>query len=113
EARCRGGGGGGGGGAPRPRREAVAAMNLTEFLDASATRHAARAAVTDVRSGRVLTYRELAGEAGRVAAFLGSCEVEPRQRIGLICPHGLAYHPAALRLLATGAALVALPAALT
>jgi len=88
-------------------------MNLTEFLDSSATRHATRPAVTDVRSGRVLTYRQLADEAQRVAAFLETRGVEPGQRIGLISPNGLAYLPAAFGLLATGACVVPLPTGLT
>jgi long-chain acyl-CoA synthetase len=88
-------------------------MNLTEFLHRSAARHAGRPAVTDVRSGRVLTYGDLAGEAARVAAFLRAQGVEPGQRIGLLAPNGLAYLPAAFGLLDTGACLVPLASNLT
>src|SRR5215510_6815224 len=59
-------------------------MNLADFLESSAARYASRAAVTDVRSGRVLSYRQLAEEAQRVTAFLAAQGVGPGQRIGLI-----------------------------
>src|SRR5712692_2375467 len=88
-------------------------MNLTDFLESSAARYGNRGAVTDVRSGRVLSYRQLADEAERVASFLIAQGVEPGQRIGLIAPNGLAYLPAAFGLLATGACLTPLASHLT
>lgn len=88
-------------------------MNLTAFLESSARRHGNRPAVTDVRSGRVLSYRQLADEAERVATFLIAQGVEPGQRIGLIAPNGLAYLPAAFGLLATGACVTPLPSGIT
>jgi long-chain acyl-CoA synthetase len=88
-------------------------MNLAEFLHASAARHSHRPAVTDVRSGRSLSYGLLAREAERVAAFLIAQGVEPGQRIGLLAPDDLAYLPTAFGLLATGACLTPLASNLT
>ena len=88
-------------------------MNLADFLESSAARHGSRAAVTDVRSGRVLSYRQLAEEARRVTAFLAAQGVGPGQRIGLIAPNGLAYLPAAFGLLAAGACVTPLPGGIT
>jgi long-chain acyl-CoA synthetase len=82
------------------------ATSLAEVLASTAVRHPHRPAVTDVRSGRTLTYGELAGESERVAAFLRTHGVEPGQRIGLLAPNGVAYLPAAFGLLAAGASLV-------
>ena len=81
-------------------------MSLAELLATTSARHPHRLAVTDIRSGRTLTYGELADEAERVAAFLRACGVEPGQRIGLLAPNGLAYLPAAFGLLGAGACLV-------
>src|SRR5215470_6004202 len=83
-------------------------MNLTDLLETSAARHSNRPAVTDVQSGRALTYGRLADEAARVAAFLVAQGVKPAQRIGLIAPNGLGYLPAAFGLLATGACMTPL-----
>jgi long-chain acyl-CoA synthetase len=88
-------------------------MDLADFLQASAARHANRPAATDVRSGRSLRYGELAREAERVAGFLAAQGVGPGQRIGLMAPNGLAYLPAAFGLLATGACLTPLASHLT
>ncbi len=88
-------------------------MNLVELLHSSAARHSSRPAVTDVRSGRSVSYGQLAREAERVAAFLIAQGVRPGQRIGLMAPNGLAYVPAAFGLLAAGACLTPLPTHLT
>ena len=88
-------------------------MNLSDVLEVSAERFASRPAVMDVRSGRSLTYEQLAHEADRVRKFLLAEGVEPCQRIALVAPNSLAYLPAAFGLLATGACLVPLPANLT
>jgi long-chain acyl-CoA synthetase len=88
-------------------------MNLVELLYASADRHSARRAVTDVRSGRSLSYGQLAREAQRVAAFLKNAGVEPGQRIGLLAPNDLAYLPAAFGLLASGVCFVPIASNLT
>jgi acyl-CoA synthetase (AMP-forming)/AMP-acid ligase II len=80
-------------------------MNLADLLQASAEKHGQRPAVTDVESGRTLTYDALAREAERVAAFLAARGVERGQRIALLAPNGLAYLPAAFGLLAAGACL--------
>ena len=69
--------------------------------------------MTDVRSGRSLTYRELAAEADRVAAFLIAQGVEPGQRIALMAPNDQAYLPAAFGLLAAGACVTPLASSLT
>lgn len=88
-------------------------MNLAELLQLAAARHSQRPAVTDVRSGRSLSYGQLAREAERVAAFLVAEGVEPGHRIGLMAPNDLAYLPAAFGLLAAGACLTPLAGHLT
>jgi acyl-CoA synthetase (AMP-forming)/AMP-acid ligase II len=88
-------------------------MNLAEILFATAERHSPRRAVTDVRSGRSVSYGQLAREAQRLAAFLRTEGVAPGQRIGLLAPNGLTYLPAAFGLLAAGACFVPLASNLT
>src|SRR5438093_9445381 len=88
-------------------------MNLADLLYASAERHSPRRAVTDVRSGRSVSYGQLAREAQRVTAFLKTAGVEPGQRIGLLAPNDLAYIPAAFGLLASGACFVPVASNLT
>ena len=88
-------------------------MNLVELLYGSADRHSPRRAMTDVRSGRSLSYGQLAREAQRIGAFLKTHGVGPGQRIGLLAPNDLAYVPAAFGLLDSGACLVPLASNLT
>ncbi len=88
-------------------------MNLADLLHSSAERYAARRALTDVRSGRSLSYGQLVREAQRVAAFLKAQGVETGQRIGLLAPNDPAYVPAAFGLLAAGGCLVPLASNLT
>ena len=88
-------------------------MNLADLLGATAARQPHRPAVTDVRSGKTLTYGELADEAARVAEFLRDRGVQPGQRIGLLAPNALTYLPAAFGLLDTGACLVPVAESLT
>jgi long-chain acyl-CoA synthetase len=88
-------------------------MNLWELLGATSARHPHRPAVTDVRSGRTLSYGELAREAERVATFLRARGVEPGQRIGLRAPNGVGYLTAAFGLLGADACLVPVPEHLT
>ena len=88
-------------------------MNLADLLHSSAERYAARRALTDVRSGRSLSYGQLVREAQRVAAFLKAQGVETGQRIGLLAPNDLAYVPTAFGLLAAGGCLVPLASNLT
>src|SRR5262249_57976068 len=89
------------------------AMNLAEILFATAERHSPRRAVTDVKSGRSISYGQLAREAERLGAFLKAEGVEPGQRIGLLAPNDLTYLPAAFGLLAAGACFVPLASNLT
>ena len=88
-------------------------MNLVDLLYASAQRYASRRALTDVRTGRSLSYGQLERDAQRVAAFLKAQGVEAGQRIGLLAPNDLAYVPAAFGLLAAGGCLVPLASNLT
>src|SRR6059036_1553990 len=88
-------------------------MNLADLLFAAAERHSPRRAVTDVRSGRSVSYGQLAREAERLAALLKAEGVEPGQRIGLLAPNDLTYLPAAFGLLAAGACFVPLASNLT
>ncbi|HZO40879.1 MAG TPA: class I adenylate-forming enzyme family protein [Methylomirabilota bacterium] len=88
-------------------------MNLADLLFTTAERHSPRRAITDVRSGRSVSYGQLAREAERVAAFLKAEGVEPGQRIGLLAPNDLTYLPAAFGLLAAGACFVPLASNLT
>jgi long-chain acyl-CoA synthetase len=89
------------------------AMNLAEILFATAERHSPRRAVTDVKSGRSISYGQLAREAERLGALLKAEGVEPGQRIGLLAPNDLTYLPAAFGLLAAGACFVPLASNLT
>ena len=84
-------------------------MNLTDILHDSASRHARRPAITDVRTGRSLSYDALAREAERVTAFLSARGVERGHRIALLSPNNLAYVPAAFGLLGAGACVVPVP----
>src|SRR5262245_40750992 len=88
-------------------------MNLADMLFATAERHSPRRAVTDVKTGRSVSYGQLAREAERLAAFLKTEGVEPGQRIGLLAPNDLTYLPAAFGLLAAGACFVPLASNLT
>jgi long-chain acyl-CoA synthetase len=88
-------------------------LNLADLLFTTAERHSPRRAITDVRSGRSVSYGQLAREAERVAAFLKAEGVEPGQRIGLLAPNDLTYLPAAFGLLAAGACFVPLASNLT
>ena len=83
-------------------------MTLADVLHASADAHAERPAVTDVRSGRTLTYGALARESRGVASFLEGQGVGPGQRGALLAPNGSSYLPAAFGLLETGACVVPL-----
>jgi long-chain acyl-CoA synthetase len=83
-------------------------VNLADLVVASVERHGQRAAVTDVRSGRSLTYDALARASEGVSTFLRSQGVERGQRIGLLSPNNIEYLPAAFGLLSTGACLVPL-----
>ena len=85
-------------------------MNLADLVHVAGRAHARRPAVTDVRSGRGLTYAELAGEADRIASFLVRQGVGRGQRIGLLAPNAPAHLPAAFGLLASGACLVPIAA---
>jgi acyl-CoA synthetase (AMP-forming)/AMP-acid ligase II len=88
-------------------------MNLADLLGATAARLPGQPAVTDVRSGKTLSYGELAVEADRVAAFLRAQGVRPGQRIGLVAPNAPAHLAAAFGLLRAGACLVPLATGLT
>jgi long-chain acyl-CoA synthetase len=88
-------------------------VNLAELLDRSAERYPSNPAITDVRSGRTLTFAALAHEARRVATFLRAEGVAPGQRVALAAPNCLAYLPAAFGVLATGACLVPIPTSIT
>src|SRR3989442_9567363 len=88
-------------------------MNLVELLYGSAERHSPRRAMTDVRSGRSLSYGQLAREAQRIGEFLKPHGGGLGQRIGLLAPNDLAYVPAAFGFLDSGACLVPLASNLT
>ncbi len=88
---------------------AEAALNLADFVFESAERWGERPALSDLRSGDRLSYRELAGEVASVAAFLERQGVEPGQRIGLSAPNVAAYVPAAFGILAAGGCLTPVP----
>jgi acyl-CoA synthetase (AMP-forming)/AMP-acid ligase II len=88
-------------------------VNVADFLHATAARQPDLPAVTDMRSGRSLTFGAVAREADRVAAFLRAQGVERGQRIGLLAPNGMAYLPAAFGLLSADACLVPIASNLT
>jgi len=83
-------------------------MTLSDVLYTSGERHAERAAVTDVRSGRAMTYGALVRESRAVAGFLRTQGVGPGHRVALVAPNGSSYLPAAFGLLETGACVVPL-----
>lgn len=81
-------------------------MNLAEFLYASADTHGDRPALTDLRSGRTLSYVAVRAAADTVTAQLRRDGVGPGQRIALVAGDGLDYIPTAFGIIATGACMV-------
>lgn len=88
-------------------------MNLADVLHRSADAHPERPAVTDVRSGRSVTYGQLARDAARLTAWLAARGVARHQRIALRADNGPEYLAAAFAILASGAALVPIATNLT
>jgi 1-acyl-sn-glycerol-3-phosphate acyltransferase len=81
------------------------ARTLVEILDWHAERHPGRRHIAFLpRDGAVeeLTYGELAGRAGRVAAGLEALGLEPGQSAGLMLPTGLDYFAAFYGVLIAG-----------
>lgn len=85
-------------------------MKLPDLLRASAERHPDRPALTDVTSGRRLTYGAVLAEVDAVAARLRAAGVGAPQRIALVGSSGLAYVGVAFGILAAGACLVPIAA---
>lgn len=81
-------------------------MRLPDLLRASAARHPERPALTDVASGRTLTYAALLAAADETAAALRAAGVAAPQRIALVGSGSLAYVGVAFGILAAGACMV-------
>jgi acyl-CoA synthetase (AMP-forming)/AMP-acid ligase II len=87
-------------------------VSLVDVLVASADRHGARPALTDLATGKTLTYADVLAEAERLAATLRREGVGPGQRVALVAENGLAHVPSAFGILAAGACLVPVAATL-
>ncbi|MCC6765362.1 MAG: AMP-binding protein [Deltaproteobacteria bacterium] len=85
-------------------------MSLGDLLHASAVRHGARPAITEVAAGRTLDYAELAARADTAAAALRSAGVAAPHRIALLGTSSLAYVAVAFGILAAGGCLVPIAA---
>ena len=85
-------------------------MNLADLLHATADRHPDRPALTDLASGRSLTYGALRAEVDAVATSLHSHGVHAPQRIALVAANSFAYIGVAFGILAAGGCLVPIAA---
>lgn len=81
-------------------------MTLFDVLVATAARHGARPALTELGSGRTLTYAELLARAEGLASRLRASGVGPAERIGLVAGNVLDHIPAAFGILGAGACVV-------
>ena len=76
----------------------VPETSLPEFLLATATQQAERAAIIDASSGRTLSYAELADGVRRVASGLAALGLRPGNVFAIMAPNSpewlLAPHPA-------------------
>lgn len=81
-------------------------MRLPDLLRASAARHPDRPALTDVASGRALSYAALLAAADDVAHALRAAGVAAPQRIALVGSGSLAYVGVAFGILAAGGCMV-------
>jgi len=76
----------------------VPETSLPEFLLATATQQAERAAIIDASSGRTLSYAELADGVRRVASGLATLGLRPGNVFAIMAPNSpewlLAPHPA-------------------
>jgi acyl-coenzyme A synthetase/AMP-(fatty) acid ligase len=81
-------------------------MTLFEVLEATAARHGSRPAVTEVSSGRTLSYADLLAAATRVGDRMRAHGVAAGQRIALVAGNGLWHVPVAFGIAATGACIV-------
>ncbi|MCX5014885.1 amino acid adenylation domain-containing protein [Streptomyces sp. NBC_00555] len=90
-----------------PAPAGFAAATLTGLFEESVRRTPDAVAVTG--EGRTLTYRQLAAEAGRVAAALTARHgIGPGDAVGVLAPRGAGLLTAFLAVLRTGAAVVPL-----
>jgi long-chain acyl-CoA synthetase len=81
-------------------------MTLVDVLAASADRHGARPAITELASGRTLDYATLLARVEAVAGTLRRAGIAPGQRVALVAENTLGHVPAAFGILAAGACLV-------
>ena len=85
-------------------------MNLADLLRATAERHPDRLALSDVVSGRSLTYAALLAEVDAVATTLRAAGVRAPQRIALVGSNSFAYVGVAFGILAAGGCLTPIAA---
>jgi long-chain acyl-CoA synthetase len=81
-------------------------MTLFDVLAATAARDGARPALTELASGRTLTYADLLARADALASRLRASGVRPAERIGLVAGNTLGHVPAAFGILGAGACVV-------
>ncbi len=83
-------------------------MNLFEILVATASREGAQPALTDLRDGRTLRYRDVVDGAARAADCLRQAGVRPGQRLAIVADNTIGHVVVAFGALASGACLVPL-----
>src|ERR1700674_2778825 len=86
-------------------RDTVSALNLCDYLEASATCFAERLAAIDP-DATALTYRELNERASCIAGFLEEQGVRAGDRVGLVLPKSPAALTALFGIMKAGAAYV-------
>lgn len=87
-------------------------MNLFETVVATASRDGSRPALTDLRDGRTLRYRDVLERAERAAGGLRKAGVHPGHRLAIVADNTLAHVAVAFGALASGACLVPIAATL-
>src|ERR1700674_993834 len=86
-------------------RDTVSALNLCDYLEASATCFAERLAAIDP-DGTALTYGNVNERASRIAGFLAEQGVRAGDRVGLVLPKSTAALTAVFGIMNAGAAYV-------
>jgi long-chain acyl-CoA synthetase len=86
-------------------------MNIFETIEKETADYAAKTAVSE--GTRSITYRELIGTSGRLAAGLNNSGVKPADRIALLCNDSIDYIIISLAILAAKAAVVPISSSLS
>ncbi len=83
--------------------------HLFDHLARTAEQYPDRPAATDLDSGASITFRELRVESEAIARTLETYGLRPYDRVGLACPNGLFYLPAAFGILRANGCLTPIP----